>query len=341
LGNVLLRAKDGKLHLTGSDLEVELCAEANLESLSAAGDITVPARKLFDICRALPDNSTIEIKLEHHKIYLQAGNSRFNLTTLPAVEYPNVQDNTQGIEFNIQISQLKILIERTQFAMAHQDVRYYLNGSLWEIEKNVLTMVATDGHRLALGRVAVESSEEIGLAKVIVPRKAIVELLRMLDDEDEQLGVVIGTNTIQFRNKRYLLTSKLIDGRYPEYQNVIPKGGTNELLIERDLLKPVLSRVAILSNEKCRGVRLNLEENLLKVTANNPEHEEAEEHIPVEYSGDAMEVAFNVNYLLDILNNGVAAQPLLITLAGGEQGIIAEYKQDPEQVVNVIMPMRL
>lgn len=340
LGNILLTITEKKLQITGTDLEVELSGQADVVETSDFGDITVPARKLFDICRALPEQSDLHFNFEHHKLYLQAGNSRFSLVTLPAVEFPKVNQGAQGIEFTIETKKIKTLIMRTQYAMAQQDVRYYLNGSLWEIKQNQLTVVATDGHRLATCKMALQLPQEIESAKIIVPRKAIIEINRLLQEDTNTINVVIGANSIQISNKEFVLTSKLIDGRYPEYQKVIPSGGKSELVIDRDKLKPLLARVAILSNEKYKGVRLTLEPNLLKVTANNPEHEEAEEKIDVEYSGETIEIGVNVTYLLDVLNT-VPKGNLVFTFSGSEKGVIIEHQDEEVDALNVVMPMRL
>lgn len=340
LGNVLLSANDDQLFLTGTDLEVELSGQANLASLSDAESVTVPARKLFDICRALPDETEISFHFEHHKLYLEAGNSRFSLMTMPALEFPKVKDAPDGIGFQLDATAFKTLIDRTQFAMAQQDVRYYLNGSLWEISGDTLSVVATDGHRLACCKIALGGEQVIDSAKVIVPRKAIIEIGKLLQDGADTINVVISANSIRVSCNEFVLTSKLIDGRYPDYQNVIPKGGKNQLVIDRDILKPVLARVAILSNEKFKGVRLSLEEGSLKVTANNPEHEEAEEQLSVEYTGDPIEVGVNVTYLIDVLNTSPKGN-LVFTLTNAEKGVIVEHQNDDIEVLNVIMPMRL
>jgi DNA polymerase-3 subunit beta len=340
LGNILLVLDQQELSLTGTDLEVELSGQTPVEQVMEPGEITVPAKKLLDICRALNEDAIIEFKVVHHKLYLQTDNSRFSLTTLPAVEFPKVKESMQGIEFTINIQLLKQLIERTQFAMAHQDVRYYLNGCLWEIQGNTLTMVATDGHRLS--RCVIQLSEDTALdsAKVIVPRKAVLEIVKLLQDEAETITIVMHTNSIRVVANDFVLTSKLIDGRYPDYQNVIPKGGQDQLVIERDVLKPILSRVAILSNEKYRGVRLSLETGMLNVTANNPEHEEAEEKIPVDFSGASIELGVNVTYLLDVLNT-LPKGSIVFTFSGADKGIIVQHQNDSIDVLNVIMPMRL
>ncbi len=341
LGNVLLTVEAKKLILTGTDLEVELSSEIKLDNTATAGEITVPARKLFDICRSLPEGSEIKVKADNHKLVLMAANGRFSLSTLAAAEFPKTKEAANGIEANVEVAQLKQMIERTQFAMAHQDVRYYLNGSLWEIEKNTLVSVATDGHRLALCKIPLTTNTGEHSAKVIVPRKAILEIVRIVSDTEKTIKFVISANHIQLRGDGFVLTSKLIDGRFPDYQNVIPRPeGQNQLSIARDILKPVLARVAILSNEKYRGIRLILENNQLKIMANNPEHEEAEETIDVNYSADRIEIGLNVTYLLDILNT-VPLGNILFMFSGAEKSVLIEHENDNLDALSVVMPMRL
>ena len=340
LGNVLLVANDKRLCLTGTDLEVELTSYADLLALGTVGDTTVPARKLLDICRSLPDSSQLKMKLTDHKLYLTTENSRFSLNTLPAAEFPRAQETAAETEIALNIMQLKQLIERTQFAMAQQDVRYYLNGSLWRIEADAVVTVATDGHRLSYCRLSMPNQREKNVTEVIVPRKAIAEVMRILPEVDGKIKLAIGTHHMRAVTNDFMLTAKLIDGRFPDYHNVIPRAGNNQLCIDRDILKPVLSRVAILSNEKYRGIRLSLEKNLLKVSANNPDHEEAEESIIVDYSGDAIEIGLNVNYLLDVLNT-LPKGNVLFTLVSAEKSILIKYQNDTLNALNVIMPMRL
>jgi DNA polymerase-3 subunit beta len=341
LGNVLLTAENELLSLTGTDLEVELCGQAVISKLTDAGEITVPAKKLFDICRSLPDNSELNIKVENHKLFVHAGKSRFNLLTLPALEFPKVKDASDGVRFTVSSAELKLLLDSTQFAMAQQDVRYYLNGSLWHIENNTLTCVATDGHRLAVSHINVEAELAETNAQIIVPRKAIIEMNKIITEASDTIEVVIGANHVKLITEDFVLTSKLIDGRFPDYNNVIPKHNDFKMVVDRDALKPVLTRVAILSNEKYRGVRLTLEENKLKVMANNPEHEEAEEEIDVAYSGDSFEVGLNVNYIIDALNT-LPKGNIVFWFGGAEKSVLLEHEKEGNiHALNAIMPMRL
>lgn len=298
LSNVLLAVRDGKLSVTATDLEVEMVAEAEVDSQSD-GDITVPGRKLHEICRALPDGAKIEISLSGERLTVKAGRSRFTLSTLRATDFPTIEEISSKQKLTVTRSDLRRLVDKTHFSMAQQDVRYYLNGMLLETERRKLRAVATDGHRLAL------SELELGAAvahdeQIIVPRKGVLELNRLLDgDGDVELS--LGANHIRIQLDGVRLTSKLIDGRFPEYARVIPNEPPNVIKADRDLLRHALQRTAILSNEKYRGVRLELSANSVVLQANNPEQEEAVETLEVEYSGEPMEIGFNVNYLLDAL----------------------------------------
>lgn len=281
LSNILIVVDGNQLSLTGTDLEVEMVGRVVLTEPAESGEITVPARKLMDICKTLPDDAQISMQLEDEKIVLKSGRSRFSLTTLPATDFPNVEESPQNLDFVVQQCQLKHLIERTSIAMAQQDVRYYLNGMMFEIQSGRLRAVATDGHRLAMSETPADVSID-ELRQVIIPRKGVLELNRLFSgDSDEEVRVVMSSNHIRTTTDNFTFTSKLIDGKFPDYQQVIPKNNKQEMLVERELLRQVLSRTAILSNEKYRGVRLIVDNDLLQVFANNPEQEEAEESLPV------------------------------------------------------------
>ena len=338
LSNVLLEVEGQQLSLTGTDLEVELVGRVTLDEVGQEGEITVPAKKLMDICRSLPDGAQIEVEQDEQRVNVRSGRSRFTLSTLPATEFPNVESISGEQEFTLAQGSLRRVIDRTSFAMAQQDVRYYLNGMLLEIQSNLLRTVATDGHRLAMCSrpidVAVSQSQ-----KLIVPRKGILELSRLLDDSDEPVSLTLGSTHVRAHTGDFTFTSKLIDGKFPDYERVVPRNGDKVLIAERAELRQVLSRTAILSNEKYRGVRLYLEENNLKVMANNPEQEEAEENIAVEYSGSAMEVGFNVGYLVDVLSV-LDEERVQITLADPNSSALLEEPGGGDALY-VVMPMRL
>jgi DNA polymerase III subunit beta len=297
LANVLLGARNGRLTVTATDLEVELVAGVEL-SVAQAGDITVPGRKLLDIVRALPDKSAVTLSLDGDKLTIRAGKSRFSLSTLAASEFPAVEEINVQQSFTIGQGDLKRLLDKTQFSMAQQDVRYYLNGLLLETDGKMLRTVATDGHRLALCEM--ELLTQGPPHQVIVPRKGVLELARLVMEEGS-VKIDVGTNHVRVQIGDIRFTSKLIDGRFPEYSRVIPAAPTRQVRADRELLRHALQRTAILSNEKYRGIKLALKPNAMTILAHNPEQEEAEEEIEVAYPGEAMEVGFNVNYLLDAL----------------------------------------
>jgi DNA polymerase-3 subunit beta len=341
LGNVLLTAHDDhRLEFTGTDLEVELTAYSDAANVERAGAVTVPARKFFDICRSFSDNNEIKIQLDGSKLLITSGASRFSLATLPASDFPKTKDGDTGSAIEVEITELKKLLERTQFAMAQQDVRYYLNGCLWQIEGGALTAVATDGHRLSLCRIPVQQQSPEIAKKVIVPRKAIYEIGRLLADNDGTIKIVLSSNHINLQSSSFILSSKLIDGRYPDFQNVIPRANPYKLVVTRDELKPVLARVAILANEKYRGIRFILDENKLTVAANNPEHEEAEEALVVSFPNQHVEMALNVNYVIEMLNS-LPTGNLNFSISGPEKSILVELENDELNALNVIMPLRL
>lgn len=300
LANVLLVARGGRLTVTATDLEVELVAAVSDAEIDQEGEITVPGRKLLDICRALPDEAVVKLQLDGDRLVIRSGRSRFVLSTLPAVDFPVIEDVQAGETFHVEQADLERLLGKTHFAMAQQDVRYYLNGLLLESGQGRLRAVATDGHRLALCEMALDAAGGDRLHQVIVPRKGVLELQRLLTGQGE-VSVAIGTNHIRVAGGDVQLTSKLIDGRFPEYDRVIPQPKGNVLAASRDLLRHALQRAAILANEKYRGIRLELVKDRLKLQANNPDQEEAQDEIEVAYAGEAMEIGFNVNYLLDAL----------------------------------------
>ncbi|MFB9886090.1 DNA polymerase III subunit beta [Balneatrix alpica] len=338
LSNVLLVAEGDRLSLTGTDLEVELIGRAHLEQPAVAGSITVPARKLMDICKSLPDQSVLEMEVQEQKMTLRSGRSRFTLSTLPASEFPSVEDSPRSFEFTLEQQQLKRLIDRTAFAMAQQDVRYYLNGMLLEVISGRVRMVATDGHRLATCALDLEVNPE-GKQQVILPRKGVLELVRLLTEGEAQVRMVVGTNHIRAHVGDFVFTSKLVDGRFPDYERVVPRNGDKLLVADRQELRLVLQRAAILSNEKYRGVRLNMQPGQLQVFANNPEQEEAEESLQVDYQYDPLEIGFNVNYVLDVLN-ALSQEQVQFTLSDPNSSALVQ-EADGGDALYVIMPMRL
>jgi len=335
LSNVLLVAKDNQLLVTATDLEVELVAQAEV-SVEAGGEITVSGRKLLDICRALPEGSDIDISISGEKVVVRSGRSKFSLATLPAAEFPAVEDIKAGQTIEVPQDVLGRLIEKTHFSMAQQDVRYYLNGMLLETGGKYLRAVATDGHRLALCQA--ELGESLNEQQVIVPRKGVLELQRLMSGEGS-VNIELGPNHVRIQLDGIRFTSKLIDGRFPEYDRVIPKESSNELTADRAAFKGALQRTAILSNEKYRGIRLIIRDSGVVMQAHNPEQEEAEEELEVTYSGEDIEIGFNVNYLLDALGAVDGDDVTLSVLDGNSSCLIRQPGKDDSKFV--VMPMRL
>ncbi len=336
LSNVLIIAKNGQLAVTATDLEVELVAQTDVEAESD-GEITVSGRKLLDICKALPEGSEVSVSLSGEKLSVKAGRSKFNLVTLPAAEFPVVEDIKASQTITVSQAVLGRLIEKTHFSMAQQDVRYYLNGMLLETGGNHLRAVATDGHRLALCQAEVDGAD-LEEQQVIVPRKGVLELQRLMSG-DGDLNLEFGANHVRVQLDGIRFTSKLIDGRFPEYDRVIPKESSNELKADRGEFKSALQRTAILSNEKYRGIRLVIRDSGVVLQAHNPEQEEAEEELAVEYGGEDIEIGFNVNYLLDALG-AVEGDDVTLSVQDSNSSCLIRQPGN-EDCTFVVMPMRL
>lgn len=337
LSNFLITADKDALSITGTDLELELLAYTPA-TVHTPGGSAIPARKFYDICRSLPDEADITCELNEQKLHIQSGRSRFTLKTLSANEFPLLEDIGQSTKVTVEKQTLIRLFHKTQFAMAHQDVRYYLNGMLFIIRPDRLRTVATDGHRLALCD-ARQDTHVIEEQQVIIPRKAVAELQRLLDSGREEIDVEVASNHIRLQIDNVRFTSKLIDGRFPDYERVLPEEGSKHLTAERQSTRQALARAAILSNEKFRGVRLQLDMNQLRFQAQNPEHEEAEEEIDGEYEGEPIEIGFNVNYLLDALSVLDGERFTLSLSSPDSSGLIIDGGDDDCRYV--VMPMRL
>jgi len=336
LANVLLVARGDKLTVTGTDLEVELVAAAAV-SVQQAGDVTVPGRKLLEIIRMLPEKASVTLAREAERVVVKAGRSRFTLSSLPASEFPVIEEINAKQVIRVGREHFRRLIEKTHFAMAQQDVRYYLNGTMLETTGKVLRAVATDGHRLSLAETELTDAVE-GSSQVIVPRKGILELQRILSGEGE-LEFSIGSNHVRAQIGDIRFTSKLIDGKFPEYGRVIPAKPPYAMTASRDLLRQALQRTSILSNEKYRGVRLTFAKNILTIQAHNPEQEEAEDQIEVNYTGADMEIGFNVTYLLDALA-AVDVDTVEVALTDSNSSCLIRTAGE-SSVKFVVMPMRL
>lgn len=340
LANVLVVLEGNELSLTGTDLEVEIIGRLMLGEGGVEGETTVPAKKFLDICRSLPEHAVIDFAVKDQKVVVKSGSSRFTLTTLPASDYPNIEQGQNDLSFSCEQNEIRRLIDRTSFAMAQQDVRYYLNGMLLELKPDTLRVVATDGHRLAMCTRPINIGIEGDAVKqAILPRKGVIELARLLNEPDKSVEIILGNNHIRAKTDAFIFTSKLVDGKFPDYQRVLPNGGDKEVYGNREALKQAFARASILSNEKYRGVRFALSSGLLTITANNPEQEEAEEKVVVDYIGDEIEVGFNVSYLQDV-TNVIDSENIKITLADNNSSALIEEPENTDSVY-VVMPMRL
>lgn len=337
LANVLVNAGENAVTFTATDMEVEIQVRIDHKA-QAMGDVTLPARKLVDICRALPPDATIELETSGDKVSIKSGRSRFSLMTMTSDEFPSLGDIEGKVAFQVPAETLREIIERTQFAMAHQDVRYYLNGLLLEVHKDCLKAVATDGHRLAMYEKPMEFALEESV-QIVIPRKGVTELSKILSDGDAEVGVALNGNHIQVTTEDKRFISKLIDGRFPDYERVLPQNTSKNIEADRETLRQGLARTSILSNEKFRGVRLTLSPNQLRALAHNPEQEEAEEEMEVSYDGPEMEIGFNVSYLLDVLNV-IKSDTVNLYLSDANSSCLIRGKGD-EYGRYVVMPMRL
>lgn len=337
LANFLVQVQNGQLSLTGTDLEVEMVSRIAVED-AQDGETTIPARKLFEIIRALPDGSRITVSQTGDKITVQAGRSRFTLATLPANDFPSVDEMEATERVAIGEATLKELIERTAFAMAQQDVRYYLNGLLFDLRGDALRTVATDGHRLALCETELEKASG-AKRQIIVPRKGVTELQRLLESGDREIELEVGRSHVRVKRDDVTFTSKLIDGRFPDYEAVIPIGADREVKVDREALRASLQRAAILSNEKYRGIRVEVSPGNLKISAHNPEQEEAQEEIEADTTVSDLAIGFNVNYLLDALS-ALRDEHVVIQLRDSNSSALVR-EASSEKSRHVVMPLRL
>ena len=338
LSNILVIVEDGTVSLTGTNMEVELVCKLPEASIVSEGRTTIPARKLSDICRSLPADVQVELSVEGDKANVSAGKSRFTLSTLPADQFPNTEETDQGEVVRLGEKAFKSMLDSTSFAMAQQDVRYYLNGMLLEVGNEYIRTVATDGHRLALCTSPIESVRAEKL-QVIVPRKGVQEFSRLLSDSDDEVSILIGDNHIQSEIGNYKFTSKLIDGKFPEYERVIPQGGDKIVVADREELKAMFTRASILSHENIRGIQLQLTSGQVQVFANNPEHEQAEDSLDIIYDGQDLQIAFNVGYLIDVLST-IKTDSVKLTLSNASSSALIESGDD-DGCLYVVMPMRL
>nr|VFK23623.1 MAG: DNA polymerase III, beta subunit [Candidatus Kentron sp. MB]VFK27977.1 MAG: DNA polymerase III, beta subunit [Candidatus Kentron sp. MB]VFK74492.1 MAG: DNA polymerase III, beta subunit [Candidatus Kentron sp. MB] len=341
LSNVLLKGEDNVLSITGSDMEMELVTNMEL-AINEPGETTVSVRKLVDICRTLPSGGELEFtrKQGEERVLIRSGKSRFILSTLPAATYPNTDSPREGVRIKVPQQDMKDLIELTQFAIAHQDVRYWLNGLLLEISEEKISAVATDGHRLALAESTIQTEVGSNVLQAIVPRKAVRELARMLKNEEEEIELYIGSNALQaeFPNSRF--TTKLIDGRYPEYKRVFPDLSLcdKEICLEKDKLQQMLTRCAILCGDSHRSVKMVFDKDLLRVSTSNMEQEESEDELDISYGGECLEIGFNVTYLLDVIGI-IPSQEIKMYLTGTDSSCLIT-PVGREDCRYVVMPVR-
>jgi DNA polymerase-3 subunit beta len=338
LSNVLLVVDEQQLIMTGTDTEIQIVAKLNVESIQRTGSITVPARKFLDICRLLPSGAEINFELQDDKVKVVSSRSRFSLSTLPAEHYPEFNISEFEYQFLLNAGKFKKALEKTLFCMASQDVRYYLNGLLLNVSNSKLKLIASDGHRLSIYEDDIELPTGYE-ARIILPRKAVQELSRLLDDAEAELNIQFSGNNIKIYYKDVVFSSKLIDAKYPDFSKVYKQTFLSPLQISRLVLKDALTRVAILSNEKFKGVTFDLSEDLLKLSTHNPEHDEAEEELLIQYLGPALNISFNSQYLLDAVSN-LDTDTAVLTIAANASSCFIE---EPGQALYkfIVMPMRM
>ncbi len=341
LGNVLLQLEGQRLTLVATDLEIEVRAQVEVETADVPSlTTTLPAVKLLSIVRALSEGVIITLDFEETgRCTLKAGRARFKLSTLPAEEFPLLDLTQADVTLSVPQNQLRMLMQHTQFAMAAQDVRYYLNGMLFDIAEHTLRMVATDGHRLSTCAMRLET-DTVAPHRAILPRKGLLELIKLLQPQADAVVLGLASNRMTVEMENVIFTCKLLEGRYPDYARVIPANNEQLLKADRNQLKAILLRATILSNDRFKGVRLTLSQGLLTVHAQNAEQDEAHEELVVEYEGEPMEVAFNVQYLLDVIN---AVEGDFVTLAFRDATgpVLIEERGEQASCQHVVMPMRL
>jgi DNA polymerase-3 subunit beta len=337
LANVLIAIDNGQLVLTGTDLEIQIIAKLTIDSNESAA-ITVPARKFLDICRLLPNGSEIKFEQQDDKVKISSNRSRFSLSSLPADNYPEFSEANLENQFFIKASQFKKALDKTIFCMANQDVRYYLNGLLLHISNSKLKLVASDGHRLSIYEDQLEEATGIE-ARIILPRKGVLELTRLLDDPEAELKIEFSSNNIRIYTSNLIFSAKLVDAKYPDFSKVFQQDFFSPIQIPKFLLKEALTRVAILANEKFKGVAFDIDSGSLKMSTHNPEHDEAEEELSIDYSGDPLSIAFNAQYLLDAVSN-LDSEISVLTIASNASSCFID-EPDGCAYKFIVMPMRL
>lgn len=337
LANVLIVIEDNQLILTGTDLEIQIIAKIAVAT-ATAGAITVPARKFLDICRLLPNGAEIKFEQQADKVKILSNRSRFSLSCLPADNYPEFSESNLESQFIINAGKFKKALDKTTFCMANQDVRYYLNGLLLNISNSKLKLVASDGHRLSIYEDQLEQAAGFE-ARIILPRKGVLELSRLLDDFDIDLKVEFSANNIRIFIKNLIFSAKLVDSKYPDFSKVFQQEFFNQIHIQKTHLKEALNRVSVLSNEKFKGVTLDIASGSLRISTHNPEHDEAEEELSIEYTGDPLSIAFNAQYLLDAVTN-LDSELAVLTIASNASSCFIDEPNECGYKF-IVMPMRL
>ena len=339
LANLRIIARDGKVEITATDLEIQIKTLTEVKKVVEEGEITVSARKMSELCRSLPDNEALEFDLNNGKLTVSSKNFHADFATISALDFPELESKEETNSLSISSSALQRLLNKTAFCMASQDVRYYLNGLLVEYKGGEVNAVATDGHRLALATSPLDKTITIDGERQILPRKAVLELSKILRQENEDIKITFGNSSLSIQDENLDFSTKLIDGKFPDYEKVLPSGDPNSLEVSKESLQSALSRASVLSNEKYRGVRFALDKNTLKLTANNPEKESAEELLDVNYNGNPMEIGFNIGYLLDVLGT-IETENVELNFYGEESSCLIREPGNQAEVY-VIMPMRL
>lgn len=340
LANLLLEVNEDHLAITATDMEIELIAKMKFDSLNMPkqqGRITVLAKKFYDICRSLPAESVLVISLEGEKLLVKAGRSRFSLATLPADDFPKAQTMPGSIEFSLSGKLMYDLIHYPQFSMAEQDARYYLNGILFKLNNDTIITVGADGHRLT--KFSLDCPSLPYQHQIIIPRKTVLELNRLLNGmSEDMLSIELSNHHLQVTGPEFIFTSRLIDGVFPDFERIIPKNSDKEIIIDRDILKNSLQRMAILCHDKAIAVRLQLRENTMSISTHNPEYEEALEEIDIDYTAEELDISFNITYLLSMLSHVPAGNVKLMLTNANNSMIMAP--QDLSEFVYVVMPLQ-
>ena len=339
LSNVLIERKQGKLSMMATDLEIQVATSTDLGKDKAEDtSLTVSARKLQDILRSLPDGTEAALEVQNNRLQVRSGKSRFNLQTLPAADFPAMSDaGTALAKISLPQKALRELLLLVQYAMAQQDIRYYLNGLLLLLDGGQVRVVATDGHRLSYA--ARPLGQQVEKREVILPRKAVLELGRLLGDVDDAVTIEIFASQVRFTFGGIVLTTKIIDGKFPDYTRVVPTNYQKRFAIKRSDLLQSLQRAAILSNEKFRGVRWMIGGGGLKISCTNNEQEEAQEELEIGYKGETLDIGFNITYLLDVLNN-VHSESVECAFGDANSSMLVTVAENPE-FRYVVMPMRI